>query len=76
MSSLAFGSLVAPSVPGGCESGFCPHWEPLKETFAKTTSFYNSFLVSSARLWNSLPAHSVLSPNVNSFKSSVKSLLF
>ena len=32
MSSLAFGSLVAPSVPGGCESGFCPHWEPLKET--------------------------------------------
>ena len=74
-----FGHLYCPS--GSFSLRVSPnlcacHCKDLVPPFVKTTSFYNSFFVNSARLWNSLPAHSVLSPNINSFKSTVMSPLF
>ena len=73
---LVFGHLYCP--PGFFNLRANPnlrvcHCKQLIPPFAKTTSFYNSFFfVSSARLWNSLPAHAVLCPSIKSFKNTVQ----
>ena len=51
------------------------HCKQLVVPFAKTSVFYNSFFISSARLWNSLPSHVILCANVSSFKNAVKPFL-
>jgi len=48
------------------------HCKQLVVPFAKTSAFYNSFFISSARLWNSLPSHVILCANVSTFKNAVK----
>ena len=50
------------------------HSKYLVQPFAKTVSFFNSYFVSSVRLWNSLPNEVVLCNDVSSFKSNVKNL--
>ena len=67
-----------------CPSGlFTFHHDPnpglyyskyLVQPFAKTVSFFNSYFVSSVRLWNSLPNEVVLCNDISSFKSNVKSI--
>ena len=51
------------------------HCKQLVVPLAKTSAFYNSFFISSARLWNSLPSYVVLCANVSTFKYAVKPLL-
>ena len=51
------------------------HCKQLVVPFAKTSVFYNSFFISSARLWNSLPSDVILCANVSTFKYAVKSFL-
>ena len=41
------------------------HCKELVVPFAKTSVFYNSFFISSARQWNSLPSHVILCANVS-----------
>ena len=50
------------------------HSKYLVQPFAKTVSFFNSYFVSSVRLWNSLPNEVVLCNDVSSFKSNVNSI--
>ena len=50
------------------------HSNYLVQPFAKTVSFFNSYFVSSVRLWNSLPNEVVLCNDISSFKSNVKSI--
>ena len=47
----------------------------LLQPFAKTSAFSSSYLASSVKLWNSLPAEFVLNPSISLFKSSVKSFI-
>ena len=51
------------------------HCKQLLVPFAKTSAFYHSFFISSARLWNSLLSHVILCSNVSTFKNAVKPLL-
>ena len=53
---------------------FC-HCKQLVVPLAKTSAFYNSFFISSARLWNCLPSHVILCANVSTFKNAVKPFL-
>ena len=49
------------------------HCKQLVVPFAKTSVFfYDSFFISSARLWNSLPPHVILCANVSTFKNAAK----
>ena len=50
------------------------HSKCLAQPFAKTDSFYNSFFVSSTKLWNSLPSDIAHIDSISTFKSSLKSL--
>ena len=50
------------------------HSKHLVQPFARTVSFFNSYFVSSVRLWNSLPNEVVLCNNISSFKSNVRSI--
>ena len=50
------------------------HSKYLVQPFAKTVSYFNSYSVSSVRLWNSLPNEVVLCNDISSFKSNVKSI--
>ena len=54
---------------GGMEGG-----KYLVQPFARTVSFFNSYFVSSVRLWNSLPNEVALCNNISSFKSNVRSI--
>jgi len=51
------------------------HSKQLVVPFAKTSAFYNSFSISSAKLWNSLPSHVILCANLSTFKNAVKPFL-
>ena len=48
----------------------------LLQPFAKTSAFFNSFFISSTKLWNALPAEAVLNSSISSFKNSVTALYF
>ena len=48
------------------------HSKHLLQPLAKTVSHYNSFFISTVRLWNSLPRDIVLLDSLSLFKSSLK----
>ena len=56
---------------------FVPHPSPTRhfhskhliQQFARTCAFYNSFVISSVKLWNKLPSEVVLADCVSSFKN-------
>ena len=50
------------------------HSKQLTVPLAKTSAYFNSFFISSTRLWNSLPPHVVLCDNIAYFKSALKPL--
>ena len=52
------------------------HPKQLLQPFAKTSAFFNSFFISSTKLWNALPAEVVLNSSISSFKNSVTALYF
>ena len=48
------------------------HSNQLIQSFARTSSFYNAFFISSVRAWNSLPKDVALSDSISSFKTCLK----
>ena len=48
------------------------HSNELIQPFARISSFYNSFFISSVRAWNSLPKDVALCDSISSFKTSLK----
>ena len=61
---------------------FVPHPSPTRhfhskhliQQFARTCAFYNSFVISSVKLWNKLPNEVVLADCVSSFKNDIRTL--
>ena len=51
------------------------HEKQLVQPFARTSAFFNSFIVSSIRVWNSLPSHIVLCNSIsNSYSTGARDL--
>ena len=48
------------------------HEKQLVQPFARTSTFFNSFCISSIRVWNSLPSHIVLCNSISAFKNALK----
>ena len=48
------------------------HSSQLVVPFAKTAAYFNSFFVSTTRLWNSLPANYVHHDSVGQFKKCIQ----